>query len=92
MSNLDMLKMIMMVDALRKKAERYTLLQPFSVDEYGNVIDATGDVVYEADSMASGDAEIIVMLYNALGFIDFSDMETFIEMVNPKRKGEADGR
>lgn len=88
MKNLDVLKMILAVDELRKHGERYETVEPYSVDEFGNVVDQPGDVLYEADGLAPGDAEIIVTLYNSLGFIEFRHMETFIELVNPKHESE----
>lgn len=94
MSNLDVLKMILLVDKLRKKARRLGSYardgQPFKVDE-GAVVDRQGALVYESSSIQPGDAEVIVLIYNTIGVLDWDDIHELVALVVDEQKGADDG-
>ena len=86
LSNLDVLKMILMVDDLRSKAEDASMDQPYRVDEEGNVVDSHDDPVYFANDLRPDDPKVIVTIYNALGWLEWDDIHPLVEMIVDKQE------
>lgn len=93
MNGIQLLKTILLIFDLANEAKtpnRADSGAPYRVTADGGVVDRDGSLVYEANSLQPGDAEIIVAIYNGIGWFDWDEIAELVELLNESENSDGD--